>query len=62
MVVSVGKELAAIDGMTVGELREKYAGLGYEVVGGTSKQFTEHVRRELAKWADVVKRAGIKVE
>ena len=44
------------------ELREKYAGLGYEVVGGTSKQFAEHVRKEAAKWADVVKRANVTVD
>jgi tripartite-type tricarboxylate transporter receptor subunit TctC len=44
------------------ELREKYTALGYEIVGGTSKQFTDHVRKENAKWADVVKRANVTVD
>jgi tripartite-type tricarboxylate transporter receptor subunit TctC len=41
---------------------EKYAAIGYELVGGTSDQFTELVRTEVAKWADVIKRTGAKVE
>jgi tripartite-type tricarboxylate transporter receptor subunit TctC len=28
--------------------------------GGTPEQFTEHLRRETAKWAGVIKAAGIK--
>jgi tripartite-type tricarboxylate transporter receptor subunit TctC len=44
------------------ELKEKYSALGYELAGGTSRQFAEHVKRESAKWADVVKRAGITVD
>jgi tripartite-type tricarboxylate transporter receptor subunit TctC len=43
-------------------LREKYTGLGYEIAGGTPEQFTDLVRRETAKWAEVVKRAGMKAE
>jgi tripartite-type tricarboxylate transporter receptor subunit TctC len=42
--------------------REKLAGSGYELVGGTPEQFTELVRRETAKWADVIKRTGAKVD
>jgi tripartite-type tricarboxylate transporter receptor subunit TctC len=42
-------------------VREKMALLGVEPLqGGTPEQFREHIRREAAKWADVVKRAGIK--
>jgi tripartite-type tricarboxylate transporter receptor subunit TctC len=40
----------------------KLVALGYEVVGGTPEQFAEHIRKEGAKWADVVKRAGVKVD
>ncbi|MCC7486416.1 MAG: hypothetical protein IT529_15695 [Burkholderiales bacterium] len=43
-------------------LRGKLIGLGYEVVGGTPAEFASHVRRESAKWADVIKRAGIRVD
>ena len=43
-------------------VREKLVGLGYEIVGGTSEQFAEHIRKETVKWADVVRRAGVKVD
>jgi tripartite-type tricarboxylate transporter receptor subunit TctC len=43
-------------------VREKLAGLGVEIVGGTPEQFAEHIRKEIAKWAEVVKRAGVKVD
>lgn len=42
--------------------KEKLAGSGYELVGGTPEQFTEHVKKEVAKWADVVKRTGAKID
>jgi tripartite-type tricarboxylate transporter receptor subunit TctC len=40
----------------------KLPDLGLEVVGGTPEQFAAHVKREAAKWADVVKRSGAKVD
>ncbi|MGQ0750137.1 MAG: Bug family tripartite tricarboxylate transporter substrate binding protein [Betaproteobacteria bacterium] len=40
----------------------KLTALGYEVVGGTPEQFAMHTRKEGAKWADVVKRAGVKID
>jgi tripartite-type tricarboxylate transporter receptor subunit TctC len=43
-------------------VREKLFAMGLEATGGTPEQFDQHVRREAAKWADVVKRAGIKLE
>ena len=48
--------------LNVPSLREKMSALGYELVGGTSEQFAEHDKKEFAKWADVVKRAGITVD
>jgi tripartite-type tricarboxylate transporter receptor subunit TctC len=43
-------------------LKEKYTALGYEIAGGTPEQFAELVRKEAAKWAEVAKRAGMKVD
>jgi len=43
-------------------VREKLAGLGVEVVGGTPEQFAAHIRKETTKWGEVVKRAGVKVD
>ena len=36
--------------------------LGLQVVGGTPEGFAGHIQRETARWADVVKRAGVKVD
>ena len=43
-------------------LKEKVSLFGYEVAGGTPEHFTEHVKKETAKWADVIKRSGAKVD
>ena len=41
---------------------EKLPELGLIVVGGTPEQFAAHIRSETARWADVVKRSGAKVD
>jgi tripartite-type tricarboxylate transporter receptor subunit TctC len=44
-------------------LNEKYfATVGSTPVGGTPEHFTEHVRKEIAKWGQVLKAAGIRPE
>lgn len=43
-------------------VREKFAARGLEIVGGTPEAFAAHLKKESAKWADVVKRAGITAE
>ena len=52
----------AAAGSTSPAAKERLGGGGYELVGGTSEQFTAHVKKEIAKWADVVKRTGAKVD
>jgi tripartite-type tricarboxylate transporter receptor subunit TctC len=42
--------------------KERLAGSGYDLVGGTPEQFTELVKKEIAKWAEVVKRTGAKLD
>ena len=44
------------------ETRERLAAQGLEAVGGTPQQYEAHLRAELAKYARIVKTAGIKVE
>jgi tripartite-type tricarboxylate transporter receptor subunit TctC len=43
-------------------LKDKFTGIGYEIVGGTPEQLTQFVRREIAKFADIAKRSGAKID
>ncbi len=43
-------------------LKDKFSGIGYEIVGGTPEQLAEFVRAQIAKWADVARRSGAKID
>jgi tripartite-type tricarboxylate transporter receptor subunit TctC len=43
-------------------LREKYAVNGAEPLGGTPEAFRDLIRNEIAKWADVAKRSGARID
>jgi tripartite-type tricarboxylate transporter receptor subunit TctC len=42
------------------QVKEKFASFGVELSGGTPEVFAEQIRKDAAKWAGVIKRAGIK--
>jgi tripartite-type tricarboxylate transporter receptor subunit TctC len=42
--------------------REKVTAIGSEPMGGTPEEFAKFIRAESAKWADVIKRAGAKID
>ena len=42
--------------------REKFALIGDEPAGGTPEEFAELIRKDSAKWAEVVKRSGAKID
>ncbi len=44
------------------EVRPKLEDRGYTVIAGTPEQFSDNIRSEIAKWAKVIKAAGIKLE
>jgi tripartite-type tricarboxylate transporter receptor subunit TctC len=44
------------------EVRERLQGLGAEPVGNTPEQYSAFIQSEIAKWAKVIKAAGIKAE
>lgn len=46
----------------VPETKERFEQLGSEGGGGTPEQFAELIRRDSAKWADVVKRSGARID
>jgi tripartite-type tricarboxylate transporter receptor subunit TctC len=41
---------------------ERFATIGDEPAGGTPEEFAELIRRDSAKWADVVRRSGAKID
>jgi tripartite-type tricarboxylate transporter receptor subunit TctC len=44
------------------DVRDRLSGLGANPVASTPEQFVAHVKKEIAKWARVVKAAGIRVD
>ena len=44
------------------DTRNRIVGLGFDIVASTPEQFAAQIKVEVAKWAKVVKGAGIKVE
>lgn len=44
------------------EIKQQLEKLGYEPVAGTTQQFADDIKAELATWAGVIKAAGIKVQ
>jgi tripartite-type tricarboxylate transporter receptor subunit TctC len=44
------------------EVRERFAGIGVETVGGTPAEFAAIVQAETVKWGKVIRDAGIRAE
>jgi tripartite-type tricarboxylate transporter receptor subunit TctC len=42
--------------------KDKFEALGSEGGGGTPEAFAELIRKDSAKWADVIKRSGAKID
>ena len=43
-------------------MKDTIGAAGYELVGGTAERFAELVKKETAKWGEVVRRTGSKVD
>ena len=43
-------------------MRERLAGEGADVIGGTPEEFGRVIRADIEKWARVIKQGGIKVD
>jgi tripartite-type tricarboxylate transporter receptor subunit TctC len=48
--------------MTLADVKEKLAGIGLDVAGGTPEALGTYTRNELAKWAKVVKESGARAD
>jgi len=60
IVASLNAEL--VKALRGADIKEKLTSLGMEPVGGTPEQYSAHIKEELAKYARIVKAAGIKAD
>jgi tripartite-type tricarboxylate transporter receptor subunit TctC len=44
------------------KVRERFSVLGIEPVGNTPEQFAAEIKADMARWKQVVERAGIKAD
>jgi len=44
------------------DIKNRLSALGLETVGGTPEQYAAHLKEELAKYARIMKAAGIKAD
>ena len=53
---------AAQKSLAMADVRERLIALASPPVGGTPEQFAQHLKREIDKWARVIRAANIKPE
>jgi tripartite-type tricarboxylate transporter receptor subunit TctC len=44
------------------EMKEKLTATGTEPLTSTPDEFAAYIKREIAKWGDVIRRAGVKAD
>ena len=52
------REIARV--LALPEVRERLAAIGYTPVGNTPEEFSAQIKRDVARWAKVIRDAGIK--
>jgi tripartite-type tricarboxylate transporter receptor subunit TctC len=60
VVTRLNAELGKI--MHSPELKEKLAATGTEPLTSTPEEFADYIKREIAKWGEVVRKAGVKAD
>jgi tripartite-type tricarboxylate transporter receptor subunit TctC len=58
--MQLNAELARI--MHAPELKDKLAAMATEPSTGTPEEFAEFIKREMTKWGDVVREAGLQAD
>jgi tripartite-type tricarboxylate transporter receptor subunit TctC len=60
VIAKLNAEVARI--LAMPDVRERFLAQGVEPVGSTPEQFGDHIRAQMAKWSEVVRKAGVKAE
>jgi tripartite-type tricarboxylate transporter receptor subunit TctC len=50
---------AIVEGLRAADTAQRLASLGYEPIGGSAETFARTIKTDIAKYAEVVKKAGI---
>ncbi len=53
---------ALLKALARSDVKERFATLGLEVIGGTPQQFADYIKEDFAKWTKVIKDGNIRVE
>ena len=59
VIRDVNKE--AVQALNAAEVKERFAALGFVVIGNTPQEFAAVVRSEIAKFRKVIKESGIEL-
>jgi tripartite-type tricarboxylate transporter receptor subunit TctC len=51
-----------VKSLQIREVRDKLTSEGSEIVGNTPQEFTAFLKRDIARWAEVIKTAGIRLD
>ena len=70
VLVPAGTPVAIVDRLNAeinrtlqqADVRDRLAALGAEIVGGTPKEFADHIQREIPKWAKLIKSIGVQLD
>jgi len=60
IVTRLNTEIAKV--LRMPEIRERFAGLGADVAGGSAEDFAAFQRAEVVKWTKIVKASGAKID
>jgi len=44
------------------DARNRMTTLGIDLLGSAPQEFEQHIRAEMAKWSDLIRKAGIRAE
>jgi tripartite-type tricarboxylate transporter receptor subunit TctC len=48
--------------MQAPDVKERLAAMGTEPLTSTPEEFAAYIKREIAKWGDVIRKAGLRAE
>jgi hypothetical protein len=60
VIAKLQGEIAAI--LRLPDIRERLSADGSDAVGGTPEQLGAHMRREIVRWAKLIRESGIRAE